>query len=229
MAPVTPVLDIHVQTTLASPDRRFVLDARFVSATYRTALIGISGSGKSTVLMAIAGLLPHVQGHVRVAGDTLLDAANAVDLPARTRHIGMVFQDYALFPHLTVAQNLAFGLCRLGQRPGEAQQARIDALLRQFDLDTLRGARPRDLSGGQRQRVALARALAPQPHLLLLDEPLSALDAPLRIRLRAELAEMLDRVPVPTLLVTHDPSDVEALAQSVVQLDGGRVMAAPDS
>ena len=225
---MAPVLDIHVQTTLESPGRRFVLDARFVSTTPRTALIGASGSGKSTVLMAIAGLLPHVHGHVRVAGDTLLDTANAIDLPARTRHIGMVFQDYALFPHLSVEQNLAFGLCRLGRRPGEAEQARIDALLRTFDLHTLRGARPRDLSGGQRQRVALARALAPQPHLLLLDEPLSALDAPLRIRLRAELAEMLDRVPVPTLLVTHDPNDVEALAQSVVHLDKGRVIAAPD-
>jgi molybdate transport system ATP-binding protein len=221
------VLDIHVQTTLESPGRRFVLDARFVSTTSRTALIGVSGSGKSTVLMAIAGLLPQVQGHVRVANDVLLDTATAVDLPARARRIGMVFQDYALFPHLTVEQNLVFGLCRLGQRPGEAERARVDALVRQFDLDTLRGALPRHLSGGQRQRVALARALAPQPHLLLLDEPLSALDTPLRIRLRAELAEMLDRVPVPTLLVTHDPSDVQALAQSVVHLDGGRVTGAP--
>ncbi len=224
-----PVLDIHVQATLESPGRRFVLDARFVSTTSRTALIGISGSGKSTVLMAIAGLLPQVQGHVRVVDHVLLDTATAVDLPARARRIGMVFQDYALFPHLTVEQNLVFGLCRLGQRPGEAERVRIDALLRQFDLDNLRGALPRHLSGGQRQRVALARALAPQPHLLLLDEPLSALDTPLRIRLRAELAEMLDRVPVPTLLVTHDPSDVEALAQSVVHLDGGRVIAAPGS
>ncbi|MGJ7485135.1 ABC transporter ATP-binding protein [Variovorax sp. LT2P21] len=223
------VLDIHVQTTLESPGRRFVLDARFVSTTSRTALIGVSGSGKSTVLMAIAGLLPRVQGHVRVADHVLLDTATAVDLPARARRIGMVFQDYALFPHLTVAQNLAFGLCRLGQRPSEAERARIDALLRQFDLDTLRGALPRHLSGGQRQRVALARALAPQPHLLLLDEPLSALDTPLRIRLRTELAEMLERVQVPTLLVTHDPSDVEALAQSAVHLDGGRVTAAPVS
>ncbi|MGJ7520269.1 ABC transporter ATP-binding protein [Variovorax sp. LT1P1] len=222
-----PVLDIHVQTTLESPGRRFVLDARFVSTTSRTALIGISGSGKSTVLMAIAGLLPQVQGHVRVAGRTLLDTADAVDLPARERRVGMVFQDYALFPHMTVAQNLAFGLCRLGQRPSEAERARIDALLRQFDLDALRGARPRHLSGGQRQRVALARALAPQPDLLLLDEPLSALDTPLRIRLRTELAEMLERVPVPTLLVTHDPSDVAALAQSAVHLDAGHVIGPP--
>ncbi|HEY9222892.1 MAG TPA: ATP-binding cassette domain-containing protein, partial [Variovorax sp.] len=145
-----PVLDIHVQTTLESPGRRFALDARFVSTTARTALIGMSGSGKSTALMAIAGLLPQVRGHVRVAGRTLLDTADAVDLPARERRVGLVFQDYALFPHMTVEQNLAFGLCRLGQRPSEIERARIDALLRQFDLDTLRGAWPRHLSGGQR-------------------------------------------------------------------------------
>ena len=220
------VLDIHVQTTLESPGRSFALDARFTSTTARTALIGASGSGKSTVLMAIAGLAPRVRGHVRVAGKTLLDTEHAIDLPARARRVGLMFQDYALFPHMTVGQNLAFGLCRLGQRPSEADRARIDALARQFDLETLRGAWPRHLSGGQRQRVALARALAPQPHLLLLDEPLSALDTTLRIRLRAELAEMLERVQVPTLLVTHDPSDVEALAQSVVRLDDGAVPAA---
>ncbi|WP_159916934.1 ABC transporter ATP-binding protein [Pantoea sp. 18069] len=226
---MTPVLDLHVQTTLESPGRSFVLDARLVSQTARTALIGASGSGKSTVLMAIAGLAPQVQGHVRVAGKTLLDTANAIDLPARARKVGLVFQDYALFPHMSVEQNLAFGLCRLGKRPSDAEHERINALVQQFDLQALRGALPRYLSGGQRQRVALARALAPQPHLLLLDEPLSALDTQLRIRLRAELAEMLERVQVPTLLVTHDPSDVEALAQSVVEIDAGRVMGAQAS
>lgn len=219
-----PILDVAVQTRLESPGRSFDLDVRFGSTTARTALIGASGSGKSTVLMAIAGLAPHVKGHVRVAGKTLLDTARSTDLPARERRVGLVFQDYALFPHMTVVQNLAFGLSRLGHKPGEAEHARIDALVRQFDLDALRDAWPRHLSGGQRQRVALARALAPQPHLLLLDEPLSALDTQLRIRLRQELAEMLERVQVPTLLVTHDPSDVEALAQSVVHLDKGRVV-----
>lgn len=220
---MTPVLDIHVQTTLESPGRSFVLDAQFISNTSRTALIGASGSGKSTVLMAIAGLAQHARGHVRVAGRTLLDTAHGVNLPARDRRIGLVFQDYALFPHMTVEQNLAFGLCRHGKRPSEEERERIAALTRQFDLETLRGAWPRHLSGGQRQRVALARALAPEPKLLLLDEPLSALDTQLRTRLRGELAEMLDRVQVPTLLVTHDPSDVEALAQSVIYLESGQV------
>ena len=221
---MTAILDLRVQTRLESPGRSFVLDVCFSSATQRTALVGASGSGKSTVLMAIAGLLPHVHGHVRVANKVLLDTQHSIDLPARERGVGLVFQDYALFPHMTVEQNLAFGICRLGKQPSEAERGRIDALVRQFDLETLRGAWPRHLSGGQRQRVALARALAPQPHVLLLDEPLSALDAQLRVRLRHELADMLERVQVPALLVTHDLSDVEALAQSVIHLDKGRVV-----
>ena len=218
------ILDVAIRVALRSGDRHFALDADFVSNVQRTALTGASGSGKSTVLMAIAGLVPHATGHVRIEGRDLLDTVRGIDLPARERGVGFVFQDYALFPHLTVARNLAFGIRRLGQPLREADRSRIDALLRQFDLERLRDALPRDLSGGQRQRVAIARALAPLPGLLLLDEPLSALDAPLRIRLRAELAEMLQRVPVPTLLVTHDPQDVDALAQGVVHLRQGRVV-----
>ena len=224
-ASIAVALDVDVQLTLRSPERIFALHARFTATAQRTALMGASGSGKSTVLLAIAGLAPSVSGHVRLGAHSLLDTRLGIDLPARARRVGMVFQDYALFPHMSVAQNLMFGVHRLGQRPDDAQQARIDALMQQFDLARLRDAMPRHLSGGQRQRVALARALAGKPHLLLLDEPLSALDAPLRLRLRRELAEMLDRVQVPTLLVTHDPQDVEALAQSVVHIDNGRVLA----
>ncbi|MES2530808.1 MAG: ATP-binding cassette domain-containing protein, partial [Pseudomonadota bacterium] len=179
---MTTVLDIHVRLALQSTGRRFELDAQFTSNASRTALMGASGSGKSTVLMAVAGLASLARGHVRIGTRTLLDSAQQVDLPARERRIGIVFQDYALFPHMTVEQNLAFGVRRLGQRMRDADQARIDALVQQFDLGKLRGAWPRHLSGGQRQRVALARALAPQPHLLLLDEPLSALDTTLRTR-----------------------------------------------
>ncbi|MDB5878558.1 MAG: transporter ATP-binding protein [Variovorax sp.] len=219
-----PVLDIALRLTLKSGERHFELDARFASAASRTALMGASGSGKSTVLMAIAGLTPHATGHVRIGKRSLLDTVHGIDLPARERRIGLVFQDYALFPHMTVTQNLEFGVRRLGQKTGDTDRERIEALLQQFDLLKLRDALPRHLSGGQRQRVALARALAPQPHLLLLDEPLSALDTTLRTRLRSELAEMLQRVNVPTLLVTHDPQDVEVLAQTVVHLDHGRVV-----
>ncbi len=219
-----PVLDIAARLSLQSGERRFELDARFTSNASRTALMGASGSGKSTVLMVVAGLARHASGHVRIGGRSLLDTARGIDLPARERGIGLVLQDYALFPHMTVTQNLEFGVRRLGQRTGDLDRQRIEALLRQFDLLAQRSALPRHLSGGQRQRVALARALAPQPRLLLLDEPLSALDTTLRTRLRNELAEMLERVNVPTLLVTHDPQDVEALALAVVHIDRGRVV-----
>ena len=225
------MLDVHLQITLESPDRRFKIDAAFRSDSARTALLGPSGSGKSTVLLAIAGLLPAARGHVRVGSDaaagntvTLLDSAHGIDLSARQRGVGLVFQDYALFPHMTVEQNLQFGVRRLGHRLGNADRRRVDALVAQFDLTALRGARPRHLSGGQKQRVALARALATQPRLLLLDEPLSALDVDLRERLRDELVELLERVQVPTLLVSHDPQDVRALAQSVIHIEDGRIV-----
>ena len=218
-----PVLDVDLRATLRSPGREFTLSARFQSPHTCTALMGPSGAGKSTVLLAIAGLLPQAVGHVRVNGGTLLDTAAGIDLPARERGVGMVFQDYALFPHMTVEQNLLFGVRRMGQRLGDAERARVDALLEQFDLQPLRGALPRNLSGGQKQRVALARALAPAPRLLLLDEPLSALDGALRQRLRAELAEMLARVPVPTLIVTHEQQDAALLAHAVVQMEQGQV------
>ena len=217
------VLDIQLQAVLRSPDRQFVLAAAFQSHHRRTALMGPSGSGKSTVLLAVAGLLPHTTGHVCVANTTLLNTATGVDLPARARGVGMVFQDYALFPHMTVEQNLLFGVRRMGSALADADHTRVDGLLDQFDLRSLRSALPRSLSGGQKQRVALARALAPAPRLLLLDEPLSALDTPLRVRLRAELAEMLERVQVPTLLVTHDPDDAALLAQHVVHMADGHV------
>ncbi len=218
------MLDVHIRTTLRSPDREFVLDAAFRSGAARTALLGPSGSGKSTVLMAIAGLLPGARGHVRVGGQPLLDSAEGIDLPARARDVGLVFQDYALFPHMTVEENLRFGVRRLGHALRPEAHERIGTLMEQFGLEALRNAYPRHLSGGQRQRVALARALATQPRLLLLDEPLSALDTELRARLRAELAEMLERVQVPTLLVTHDLQDVQALAQSVVRIEAGRIV-----
>ena len=220
------MLDLHLRLSLHSDDRHFDLDVALRSDSPRTALLGPSGAGKSTVLLAIAGLIPHAHGHLRVGGSTLLDSARGIDLPARERGVGFVFQDYALFPHLTVEQNLLFGVRRMGHAMPTGARERIDALLAQFGLEPVRGALPRHLSGGQKQRVALARALATQPRLLLLDEPLSALDQDLRVRLRDELAQMLERVQVPTLLVSHDPEDVRALAQSVVRIANGRVAGA---
>jgi len=218
------MLDVNIGLTLESPGRRFDIKAAFHSEVPCTALLGPSGSGKSTLLLAIAGLLPNVHGHVQVDGVTLFDSARGIDLPARARGIGFVFQDYALFPHLDVEHNLLFGVRRLGHALDTAARARVDALLRQFDLQAVRNALPRHLSGGQKQRVAVARALATQPRLLLLDEPLSALDVALRVRLRDELAQMLSHVRIPALLVSHDPQDVAALTQKVIRIDAGRVV-----
>ncbi|SFM22022.1 ATP-binding cassette domain-containing protein [Variovorax sp. OV329] len=221
------MLDLHLRLTLRSEDRHFDLDVALRSNSARTALLGPSGAGKSTVLLAIAGLAPHASGHIRVGGSTLLDSQRGIDLPARERGVGFVFQDYALFPHLSVEQNLMFGVRRMGHAMPAGARERVSALLAQFGLEPVRRALPRHLSGGQKQRVALARALATEPRMLLLDEPLSALDLDLRVRLRDELAEMLERVQVPTLLVSHDPEDVRALAQSVVRIANGRVAEAP--
>ena len=218
-----PLLDIHLQLVLQSPDRTFVLDAAFQSPHMRTALMGPSGSGKSTVLLAVAGLQPQARGHVRVNGSTLLDSTTDIDLPARDRGVGMVFQDYALFPHMTVEQNLLFGVRRMGSALADADRARVDGLLDQFDLQTLRNALPRNLSGGQKQRVALARALAPAPRLLLLDEPLGALDALTRIEMHQLIEGLWQRNGFTALLVTHDVQEAVALADRVILIEEGRI------
>jgi len=179
-----PILDVRLQMRLQAPGRAFDLDVAFSSHADRTALLGPSGAGKSLTLAALAGLeRPHA-GHIRIAGRCLLDTGAGVDLPARDRRIGLVFQDYALFPHLSVQQNIRFGLQGLGRRALPQELEHADALMMQFGLGALAASLPRHLSGGQRQRVALARALAVRPTLLLLDEPFSALDSGLRQRLR---------------------------------------------
>jgi len=145
-------------------------------------------------------------------------------VPARYRNVGYVFQDYALFPHLTVAQNISFGL-----KQGwpwylpRGERMRLEEALEIFELTPLKYSLPRDLSGGQRQRVALARALIRRPSLLLLDEPFSSLDALLRVKMRQELLKIKERFAIPVILITHDPQDVAALAETVVVYEHGRV------
>jgi molybdate transport system ATP-binding protein len=220
-------LDIDIQLRLTAQGRVFELDIQLHSGAQRLALLGPSGAGKSATLRAIAGLQTPHSGHVRLGGRSLFDAAAGINLPVRQRRIGMVFQDYALFPHLTVAQNIAFGVSRFGLPAAADKAAYAEALTAQYGLQAMANALPRDLSGGQRQRVAVVRALATQPQLLLLDEPFSALDTPLRQRLRDELRSLLDQVALPIVIVSHDPDDVAALAQSVVHMAHGRVVAAP--
>jgi molybdate transport system ATP-binding protein len=177
------------------------------------ALVGPSGAGKTSVLRAIAGLLRPAQGHIAVGSDVWFDSAADVDLPPEQRSVGLVFQEYALFPHMTVGENVAY-----------AGPDRVDELLELLAIAPLRDARPGELSGGERQRVALARALAREPAVLLLDEPLAALDAYTRARVRAELGDLLARLRLPTLLVTHDFQDAAALAPRIGVLVDGRIV-----
>jgi molybdate transport system ATP-binding protein len=183
-------------------------------------LFGASGAGKSLLLRTIAGIHP-AQGHISLDGEALLDSTRGVAVPPQRRRLGYVPQSYALFPHLTVAQNVAFGL---RGRPQRERRRRVDELLDQLELDGLAGRRPAQLSGGQQQRVALARALATDPAALLLDEPFAALDAPLRRVLRRELQTLRHRFGFAVLLVTHDLGDACALGDRIAVVAGGEIV-----
>ena len=179
-----------------------------------TVVEGPSGAGKSTLLRLIAGLIHPDAGSVRLDDVVLTDSTTHTFVPPHRRDIALVFQEYALFPHLNVAQNVAYGLRARGIASAERDE-RVQHALERFEIASLGAARVHELSGGQRQRVALARALIFEPAALLLDEPLAALDPVTRVRVRGELAGMLASVDVPTLLVSHDPSDRELFGRAL--------------
>jgi ABC-type sulfate/molybdate transport systems ATPase subunit len=196
---------------LRVPLRAFDVDLRLdVGGT--VALVGPSGAGKSTVLRAIAGLVRPAGGRIALGDDVWFDAASRLSRPPEERPTGVVFQQYALFPHLTVRQNVAFGA-----------RGPVDELLERFRIAQLAGARPGSLSGGEQQRVALARAVAREPRVLLLDEPMAALDAHTRSAVRSELRELLRSLALPALVVTHDFEDAAALADDVGVVVEGRL------
>jgi molybdate transport system ATP-binding protein len=185
------------------------------------ALVGPSGSGKTTILRCIAGLAHPGEGLVRCAGDAWLDTAGGLDLAPQQRSVGIVFQHYALFPHLSAHQNVMAAMTHVaaGERAGRARE-----LLQLVHLSGLEGRYPRQLSGGQQQRVALARALARDPAVLLLDEPFSAVDRVTRRRLQRELAQLRSRIRVPIVLVTHDLDEARVLADRMVILSRGETL-----
>jgi thiamine transport system ATP-binding protein len=206
--------------SVAIDGRRILDDVRLATGTGETvAVVGPSGSGKSTLLRVIAGLQPPAGGRVLVGGD------DVTALPAHRRGVGLMFQDDALFPHRDVRGNVAFGL-RMEGAERAAIDARVAELLTLVGLAGTERRSVRTLSGGERKRVALARALAPSPRALLLDEPLGALDRPLRERLLRELAAIFEAVQVTSILVTHDVAEAFALADRVVVLREGRIVQA---
>ena len=217
-------IEVDIRKTLRSTGREFTLDVKFSCTDELGVVFGPSGAGKSLALRAIAGLERPDAGRIVVGGRVLFDSVAGVDVPARDRAVGYLFQDYALFPHLTVAENIGFGFKRWWRRklPLDAG-LRVSGMLETFELRGLDRAYPAQLSGGQRQRVALARALIRQPAVLLLDEPFAALDPLLRTRMRKELVATRQLFRVPLLAITHDPEDVSELADTVIVLKHGRV------
>jgi len=185
-----------------------------------TVLFGASGSGKTTVLRCLAGLDRPDEGTIRFGEEIWSDVARRVFLPPARRQVGFVPQDYALFPHLTVARNIAYGLSGI---PAAECASRLAETIRWLGLQGLEQRLPGQLSGGQQQRVALARAVAPRPRLLLMDEPLAALDAPTRLRLRGDLRQLLRTLNLPTILVTHDRTEAMALGDAVVVMVDGAI------
>jgi molybdate transport system ATP-binding protein len=203
-------------------ERGFALDVDLAAPAGFTVVFGPSGAGKTTLLDCIAGLATPEEGTIRVGERVFFDAASGVNLPVAKRNVGYVFQDLALFPHLSVEGNVAYGLDHVAS-PGRGQ--RIAAILEDLHITHLRGHRPREISGGERQRVALARSLVTDPCVLLLDEPLAALDAPTKSRIVEDLRAWNDAHHIPILYVTHSREEVFALGDRVVVLEAGRVLA----
>jgi molybdate transport system ATP-binding protein len=209
-----------LQVTLAHRFAGFALDVAFEVPPGVTALFGPSGSGKSSIVKAVAGLLRPDTGRIADAEQVLLDTAHGIDLPAQRRRVGYVFQDDRLFPHLTVRQNLLYGRWFAPKGPGVA----FDRVVAMLDVEALLQRRPGGLSGGERQRVAIGRALLANPQILLMDEPLAALDDARKAEILPYIEQLRDSTKVPILYVSHSVSEIARLAGSVVLLQAGRVL-----
>jgi molybdate transport system ATP-binding protein len=212
-------LTVHLEKRLPSG---FALDVSFAAEAGVTILFGASGSGKTTILRAVAGLARPDAGRIAIGERTLFDSTVAVDVPVPQRRIGYVFQQLALFPHLTVAQNIAYGLATLS---AAARRARVAEAAESFRITHLLERRPRQISGGEQQRTALARALVTAPDALLLDEPLSALDYAIQLHIMEDLRRWNAERRIPILYVTHSHREAFALGERLIALEHGRILA----
>lgn len=200
----------------------FTLDVIFKAAEGITILFGQSGAGKTTTLRAIAGIVTPDEGRISIGDDIYFDSVASRDLSIQQRRVGYVFQDYALFPHMTAEQNVAYGIKSNGVQ-SVSRQDRAKAMMSLFKIEHVGQRYPQNMSGGEQQRTALARALASDPAVVLLDEPLSAVDAETRARLLDEVVAAQERVRIPFIYVTHNTSEAIRLGAQVVVLHEGRV------
>jgi molybdate transport system ATP-binding protein len=215
-------LEARVRRQFTSNQGIFELDVDFALANGITILFGPSGAGKTTLLDCIAGLTTPNEGRIVVDEKVLFDSAARTNVPVKEREIGYVFQDLALFPHLSVEDNIAYGL----RGKGFAEQRnRVEGQLQSLAITRLRARRPAELSGGERQRVALARALVTRPSILLLDEPLAALDLPVRMKIAEDLRRSIQTLPIPVLYVTHSRDEVFMLGERMLVLEHGKIIA----
>jgi molybdate transport system ATP-binding protein len=213
-------LGCRIQKRFAG-QQEFAVDVSFEAATGFTILFGASGAGKTTLLDCVAGLTRPDGGRISIGGRVVFDSSSGVNLPVAERHVGYVFQSLALFPHMTAEQNVSYGLKHL---PSNERRRRTTAMLQAFRIAHLGGRNLRDISGGERQRVALARTLVTDPQLLLLDEPLAALDAPTKSHIINDLQQWNRTQGIPILYVTHSREEVFALGESVIVLEAGRIL-----
>ncbi|QOG12417.1 ABC transporter ATP-binding protein [Arcobacter sp. FWKO B] len=210
---------LNIQKELLGSDGAIYLDIdKEIENSKLTVLFGKSGAGKSTILKIIAGLVEPDSGEIVINGKTWYSKAKGINLPPQKRAVGFVFQDYALFPNMSVRQNLVYAL------EAKSRIHKVDEILELMELTKLSDLKPETLSGGQKQRVALARALVREPEILLLDEPLSALDFAMRTKLQDELLRLQKLLGITTLLVSHDKSEVFKLAHSVIDLQMGKIV-----
>jgi molybdate transport system ATP-binding protein len=217
-----PALDVHIRKAVSNESGAFELDVTFVLPRGITILFGASGAGKTTLLDCLAGLRKPDSGRIALGNRALFDSEQAIDMPVRSRHIGYVFQDLALFPHLSVEANVAYGLSGISS---DERKHRVHRALHAMTISGLGSCRPTQLSGGERQRVALARALVTEPSLLLLDEPLSALDLPVRMKIADDLRRSIQDLPIPVLYVTHNRDEVFMLGERLLVLERGQLIA----
>lgn len=201
----------------------FTLELRLETKNQILVLWGPSGSGKTTILQSLAGLFRPSDGFIKLGDQVLYSSGEKINVPTRYRNIGYLFQDYALFPHMTVRKNVMYGLKGKRLKPGESSLDSIE-LLNSFGVGHLVDRYPRQLSGGEKQRVALARALAIKPQLLLLDEPFSALDKNSKLILRQEVKRLHQQWRIPFILVTHDEEDASFLGDRILFLEKGRLL-----